>query len=564
MMENRGSIVLPAKVLPEEQRAPAIPSIYQEKALALQQEENPRHIIQLLETGDDALLARLHLIRAARSSIKIQTFMWRKDGVTRVLFDELMQAADRGVEVRLLVDAFFDIGTSEEQARLARAHEGVEIRAFNPFSPNASIKAAGWLRSFLLNGQRMNRRMHHKVMLVDDRIAIVGGRNYKQKYYDRDPYFLFRDRDLLVIGPETKSVQRAFDEFWTHRWSVELGQFYDVRRVLRRNAFLEEPSVSDADRFLFRDIHELASAFDPTIKRESLGFREVESLVYLSDSPSRLYRAGPHDMTRRTRELIRAAREQIVLQTPYLIYDRRILRDLDAARKNNPDLRVKVSGNGLASVDHVYVYAISFKYRKALFRRMRLEIYKMKPFPDDRAYMVPRLEKLLLENGLEPEGNEAPVEPKICVHAKTLVVDSRAVLIGSSNFDPRSFDINSECGFLIEDAEFAREVEDDILRDIHPRNSWVVGKRLPNYRIVDQVNRRIGTFFMHLPVMDIWPHTFTSVFEMNEDGDVRSPFDPDFYEHYEDMGLFPEAYGIRDRVVMLLMRTFGGWSRRFM
>ncbi len=192
-----------------------------------------------------------------------------------------------------------------------------------------------------------------------------------------------------------------------------------------------------------------------------------------------------------------------------------------------------------------------------------MEIYKMRPFPGDRSQMVPRLEEILLENKYADE-KDLQVGPRISMHAKTLVVDSRIVLIGSHNFDPRSFDINSECGFLVEDTGFAHEVKANISSHLHPHNSWVVGRRLQNDRIANKVTRPIGTLFMHLPVMDIWPHNYTSVFELKEGGEIHSPFDNEFHNHYRDVNLFPEVNSLHNYLIIRSIRILGGWSRPLM
>jgi cardiolipin synthase C len=113
-----------------------VPSAHQDFAAL----EGTTHRMQLLETGDDALLARVHLIRAAEKQIDVQSYIWRQDGVTRFLWDELMDAADRGVRVRILIDAFPPMGSAALLAQKAFAHEGIELRLFNPPFPEASVR----------------------------------------------------------------------------------------------------------------------------------------------------------------------------------------------------------------------------------------------------------------------------------------------------------------------------------------------------------------------------------------------------------------------------------------
>ena len=150
--------------------------------------------VSLLELGDDALLARVHLIRAARRSIDLQTFIWRDDPTSRFLFDELVAAAERGVLVRLLIDGLNMPAKPEQLARMASAHRNLEICLYKPLSWNSESSRIGFLKNLLFKARHMNRRMHNKLLLIDGRIGIVGGRNYEGKYYDRNREFLFRSR----------------------------------------------------------------------------------------------------------------------------------------------------------------------------------------------------------------------------------------------------------------------------------------------------------------------------------------------------------------------------------
>lgn len=531
---------------PGAERTEPLPSAYQDRA----DSTTGHHHLQLLETGDDALLARLHLFRAARQSIDIQTYIWRQDGVTRVLWDELMDAADRGVNVRILVDAFPPMGEASLLAQKAFAHEGIEVRLFNPPFPEASARTLGQLRSLPFRFRRINQRMHHKLTVIDGRIAVVGGRNIEDKYFDRRNDFVYKDRELVVIGPVVPDIQETFDVFWKHRRSVPLAFFSDVIPYLIHAPRIPRPLADEEDRELTADLDALLSLRDLASLHSRLRWFEVDGEVsFLSDSPLRFTRRRYRAKHNEIRGLMREAESELLFQSPYLIWDRQFNRDLRRIRRQHPELSCVFSTNSLATADHPFVYAISFKHRKLLYTRMRLDIHQLRPDAADREEFVPRITR-------EPD-----FDPRIGIHAKSMVVDRRTALVSTHNFDPRSANINSECGVVVRDEAFARHLAGLILRDTAPENSWVIGRRINRAPLTRRISDTFAYSFMVLPVPDIWPHSYTSLFQLKDGLEPVPPRHPDFHNCFEDVGLFP---GLDDRAVrrqVNIIRAMGGWTR---
>jgi phosphatidylserine/phosphatidylglycerophosphate/cardiolipin synthase-like enzyme len=192
-----------------------------------------KHHVVLLETGDDALLARIHLIRSARESIDIQTFIWVYDWCGSWVFKELLAAAQRGVKVRILVDQFINPELpAAEYAAIATVHENLELRLFRPLTVNAINTTWDVSQRTFTRFATMNHRMHHKVLLIDGQAAILGGRNYQDAYFDRDPVLTFRDRDVIVTGPTCPAIAVTFKEFWTHEFSFEASRMQDLKKAL--------------------------------------------------------------------------------------------------------------------------------------------------------------------------------------------------------------------------------------------------------------------------------------------------------------------------------------------
>ena len=192
-----------------------------------------------------------------------------------------------------------------------------------------------------------------------------------------------------------------------------------------------------------------------------------------------------------------------------------------------------------------------------------------RPVPGDVLTFVPRytelsrlppaqLREYLAEGRLARIVRDAPV---VCLHGKTLVVDGRVTLIGSHNFDPRSSNLNSECGLVITDDVFAALVEQHIRWDIEPQNSWVVARRNERETLASRFSRALGAVSMALPVFDLWPYTYSSVFALREGAAPVPPGHLDFYRHYRDIGQFPEVKDAATRMKLRFFKSFTGWAR---
>ena len=562
----------PAQPIAED--AAPIDSHYQvlaRRAVERSTDEGEVHYAQLLQTGEDALLARLHLARAAEKSITIQTFIWKDDPVTRVLFDELLRAAERGVEVRLLVDAYFPIGTPHQIAAWTEAHELLKLRIFNPFTSRAVPAGGSRLEALLVRPRGVNRRMHSKSFIVDERIAIIGGRNLEGTYFDRHPSFVFKDRDVVVMGPAAAEAAAAFDSFWNHQRTVHPFQFADVQAEYLHVVNRPFQGASDQDRNIVGRPLQDADVTDLSGLRPSLKMQPVAEVEFVADGPSRS-RVIRREMTDAYREMIQRAEERLVFQTPYLIYEPRMRRSLRRARRNRPgEFEVAMSANSLATSDQVRTYAMSYKHRRQMIRKMGMTIYELRPLPGDIQEIVPAYDQLqdLFPDGSADAGDKSPATirqttPRLALHAKTVVKDGEAVLIGSHNFDPRSTRINAECGIIIRDAAFAQRVEDDIRRDIHPRNSWVVSRMPVPDSFWAKTSRQISAGSSLLPFLDVWPQRYMSSFDPIDMDNIVPPRREDFFEHYRDVGHFPEVDDPAALWQLRLVKWFGGWARFLM
>jgi cardiolipin synthase C len=530
--------------------------------------EVPRHQVLLLDNGHDALLARIHLIRSARSSIEMQTFIFVEDDVGYLLLNELLQAARRGVKVRVLLDQLFSFDDVRLLARLAQAHANFELRLYNPTFGEARTDPMQFVAGVMCCFFRFNQRMHNKLLLVDGEVGITGGRNYQNRYFDWDPAFNYRDRDVLVAGPVAMRMLDSFEDFWRHRKTVPVAALRDVRRWVGADAAKAgEPDAVRISRVA--QIEQITrEADDPAVIQGLLTARAraVGKVEYISDIPNKPFerdQPARRDLTQRLQSLLAGAERSIVLQTPYLVFSRGAQQVFRELKQRPRPPAITISTNSLASTDAFYVYALSHKYKRRYLRELGFRIHEYKPFPGSAPIDVastgaadPRLRQPQASEARPAFGSasgvsgsigdlRAPLPLKsagvrVGLHAKSLVIDDRIGMVGTHNFDPRSDKLNTESALIVYDRGFAQELEALILHDTAPENSWTVARR-PKPPVLSGVNYSLGKVFEALPLFDFWPFRYATSYELKPGCAPLPPDDPGFAECYEPVGDFPEV-----------------------
>ncbi len=189
---------------------------------------------RIITVGVDGFLARAQMIDAAERTLDLQYFIFRGDETGRLLTDALLRAADRGVRVRVLVDDGDTVAGDEQILALARAirasRSGSSIR-----SPIAAIINCCGALEFMFHSSRLDYRMHNKLLVVDNSVALIGGRNIGNQYFQIDPESQFADYDVFSAGPIVEQLSATFDEFWNSRFAIpaELNE----RQTTRRDPF---------------------------------------------------------------------------------------------------------------------------------------------------------------------------------------------------------------------------------------------------------------------------------------------------------------------------------------
>jgi len=350
----------------------------------------PRHYATLLDEGEGALVARLNLLRSATRSIDLQTYIFDKDDSARLVIDELLAASRRGVKVRVLIDQLSAISDLQILGALSGAHQNFQLRVYNPTFGKARLNYFDYAGSVLCCFRRFNQRMHNKLLVIDDAIGVVGGRNYQDDYYDWDREYNFRDRDVLIAGPEARAMAANFDAFWHARRSVPAERLNDVGRTLLREGVPTLPPASFRRPERVQRVSAEANDMDFVSRSFVDTALPVASVRYVADLPRKHRRekadaplAGQHVTEPQLDALIAGAQEEVILQTPYLVLSKPAQKLFRELRKRPQPPRVVVSSNSLAATDNPIVYALSYKYKRRNMRELGFNIFEYKPFPLD-------------------------------------------------------------------------------------------------------------------------------------------------------------------------------------
>jgi phosphatidylserine/phosphatidylglycerophosphate/cardiolipin synthase-like enzyme len=500
------------------------------------------------------------------------------------MLTELIEAARRGIRVRIIVDQLHEGPGAKRLALLVLAHRNLEVRLYNPFGQEAESSLADKLSGLFFNFAVLNHRMHNKLMVVDGQVAITGGRNIENKYYDYDPHFNFIDRDVLIVGPVVNDMQAVFETYWQDPIVVAGERLNDVHAELERIDYtLPEGRLELPQSLQFAPL--IKQAVNPTyVNTEFIdtAFR-IASVRYSADRPGKPFikdEDTDDNISENIQLAVAGASTRITVQTPYFILSGTAVDRLKALRELNPSIEYSVITNSLASTDQYYVYALSYKRKKRNIDKLGFRIFELKPFPRDTHQFMPRYDTLLLDGpptpAFEPVDFKeetpgpafAPVpvageKPRLSIHAKSMVVDGRIAIVGSHNFDPRSNTINTESALIVVDDTFAAALEKNILLAAKPGNSWVAARR-ETVPLIGHMGRFFASISRALPVFDLWPFRYTSNFELKAGMVPVLPTHPDFYDHYEDVGQFPGTSVGDDQLKTYLVSGFGSLAEPLM
>ncbi|MEY2116912.1 MULTISPECIES: phospholipase D-like domain-containing protein [Rhodanobacter] len=555
------------------------------EAFAASTPQQPVHVVTLLDDTEPALAARINLVRAARRSIDVQTYIWDQDDAGQLMLDELVRAARRGVRVRILADQLSSFNDPDLLDRLAWVSPNLQVRLYNPTFHKARTQPLEFVAGILCCFMQFNQRMHNKLLLVDDAIGIAGGRNYQDRYFNWDDAFNYIDRDAMVGGPAALQMAASFELFWNHPRSLPLTHLRDVnRRILTERAPPSWPAPHYRRPTRVARVQE--DAEDPAwlqawLVDASLRVGQVE---YFSDLPAKTDKPDKRralEFTHHIMHMIGEAKHEVLLQTPYLVMSKRAQHIFRTLHRRAEPPRVIVSTSSLASTDAFAAYAMSYKHRKRYLKKFGFEVHELKPhapsagedyelanlgmpathLPSKVAGVRPFSETRLHLLGSRGSNNRpAPLQSggmRFGLHAKSIVVDDAFAMVGSHNFDPRSDHYNTESGVIVYDHDFAGQLRRSILRSTQPENAWVIAPRQPKVPMLTDINQAIGSFSESLPLFDLWPFRYATSYDLKPGCQPLRATDPNFYACYEPVGDFPDVALSPKLIITRLITAFG-------
>jgi putative cardiolipin synthase len=407
---------------------------------------------RLFPRGVDGLLLRTQLIRETERSLDIQYYIFVEDHTGKLLIDELRRAADRGVRVRLLLDDLNSYRRPDTQSTLATLseHAKIEVRLFNPFAYRGDVALLRRI-DLLLNAPRVNHRMHNKLIVADGAVAIVGGRNVADEYFDTGvPMVRFADFDVTAVGPVVPELARSFDAYWNSSLAIPQEAVASLAAQETR-AGTTAPLGAKLDDAAMKDLMLRLEKGDPLrgMVEGTIALSWAKAIVVV-DPPEKATPPNDTGSSPTARVLngrMEGVTRELVIISPYLIPGPTGLAVLEDLRKR--EARVRVLTNSLASTDVPVVHSAYRRYRPPLLDA-GVEIFEVRPAPGQT-----RSDRESFGSGSSGSGGSgAP----FALHAKAYVFDRERVFLGSANLDPRSLELNTEVGLLIESPELARQV----------------------------------------------------------------------------------------------------------
>ena len=394
----------------------------------------------------EALATRLSLIDKAEKRLDLQYYIWDNDKVGSLALHALIRAADRGVKIRLLIDD--NNAKSTEGIFLALAqHPNIEVKLFNPYRFR-KYRAL----DMILDLKRINRRMHNKSFIADHQVALIGGRNMTNQYYNVSDNYQFSDVDVMLVGTAVKDISHSFDEYWSHEYA------YKVQEVVKQSAHhlsyesLKRQLDEHYERVTVQNYLDLTSnsqAIDSLMSRDiQLDWVKAE---VVKDSPDKIKSKAKkkEHLNFQLIQHLEQPEKNVDLISAYFVPEKKGAKMLTDLAKDG--VKVRVLTNSFKANDVAVVHAFYGKYRQNLLEH-GVQLYEF----------LPALNKNDLDKNTEDLAKKAKVSIKglsrSSLHAKLMALDEKQVFIGSFNFDPRSAYLNTEIGVLLNSPPLARAV----------------------------------------------------------------------------------------------------------
>ena len=404
-----------------------------------------------LITGQAGLLARLASTAAADHSLDLQYYIWQNDLTGHLMMYYVLKAADRGVRVRILLDDL-NQGQYEKNLAVLNTHPNIKIRLVNPFAN----RGARWLD--LGRFSQVDHRMHNKVFIADNEVAVVGGRNIGNEYFWASEEINFGDFDLWVAGPTVQALSKEFDTYWNSDIAYPIDSItknyhptteeFEALRKTTEDAYYQAQSTEYEDTL--RDV--IHQHF--FLKERAAIYWAKADVMY--DPPEKLHQSTDKKVKTlriQLRPLINETKKELILISPYFVPRTPGEQSLMALQMRG--VQVTVLTNSLASSDQTTVFGGYKGSRKSLLKA-GVHLYELKP----KLSTLPKNKRIGASSSAQSG-----------LHGKVFVFDRTNIFVGSMNLDPRSMELNSEMGVVVHSPAFASDFADHFFNNL-PKTSY--------------------------------------------------------------------------------------------
>lgn len=398
--------------------------------------------IALIKENIDAFASRILAAQLAGRSIDLMYYIFEDDRVGTLLLNELLNAADRGVRIRILIDDI-NVGPRDPIFRALDKHNNIEIRIFNPCRARGfNIKRAIELAFRVVS---LTRRMHNKAYIVDGRIAFVGGRNIADAYFGASENTNARDLDVMLTGPVVSEAEEIFDLYWNSavvipiKWLVlTIGpkdlQYWANYLKAYASLPLNQELIADINNISF--LHYL---------RPNKYLFPVDKVRVIADPPEKALNKNNNSwLVNFLFSCLNNAKQNVQITSPYFVPGKMGVELLTRLVKKN--IKITVLTNSLATTDVMATYGGYIHYRKTLLN-VGIKLYELRNASLDSSnqFMIQARRKKM-----RPPRFHFLVRHTSNLHTKAFLIDKNKAFVGSFNFDMRSVSLNTEMGVYFE------------------------------------------------------------------------------------------------------------------
>lgn len=399
---------------------------------SIQDSSTPKSGALLIADGSFAFLHRAALVRRAKFSLEIQTYIYKNDIASRVLMHEIWLAANRGVQVKMLVD---DNGLDSDYSDIIALnnHPNIEVKIFNPYRNRIKLFR---LPEMIFHFNRINRRMHNKLFIADSVGLIIGGRNIADNYFNNKEDVNFSDTDAFFIGDVAREARESFKDYWNYHRAIPVELLPSKRKMKK---FMK--NYNEIIAGLEADSSEW-ERYESAIVEFLRQYESRENTIYwgharlVADEPSKIDAKIPTSKVYEAlKQILPYTTDSMYISSAYLVPGKRGLAQIQESIEKG--INVYILTNSLSSTDSLPVYAGWERYRDKL-AKMGAQVYEYRKSAG----------KIKVKGKMTSGAS---------LHSKTLVFDKKIAWIGSFNLDPRSSIINTEVVAIFDNEDFAKE-----------------------------------------------------------------------------------------------------------